>query len=127
MVIRARRAVRRHDFARLYGAVKPGDALPQFRRAQNRAIGQTARAEIGKERCPVLAREREQLVKGHRIHTGFGDVVPRAILIFVHPLFHGKRPDVHTLFSFAYMKCFSRPFGTPETQTAARRPPLSRS
>ena len=95
MVVRPSRAVSRHDVAGLHGLVKLAHAAFEFRPAENIAVGEALCAERVEKRLLVLPRQGKKFIKGDGVNAGLGDIVLRAVLILVHPLFHGKGFDLH--------------------------------
>ena len=96
VIICARCAVRRNDLVRSETFIEPANSLAQGLASHNVAIGQPSCAEALQKCLLVLARERKQLVKRHRVHTCLSNIVPRAVFVRVHPFFHGKGFDFHT-------------------------------
>ena len=95
VIICARRTVRWDDLVWLEALIKPADTLAQGLASHNVAIGQPACAEALQKPLLVLAHERKQLVKRHRVHTCLSNIVPRAVFVRVHSFFHGKGFDFH--------------------------------
>ena len=97
MVIGPRRTVGGHHLVRLHGLVQAADAAAQGGAAHNVAVGQPLGGEVRQKLLLILACQGKQLVQGHGIHTGLGDVKARAHFIFIHPFFHSKGFDVHSV------------------------------
>ena len=100
MVVGARRAVGGHHLPGLHGLVQLADAAAQGVTAHNVAIGQPLGAEVRQELRLVRARQGEQLVQRHGVHAGLCNIEACAHFIFIHPFFHSKGLDVHSVFSF---------------------------
>ena len=104
MVVGARRAVGGHHLMGLYGLVELADALAQGVAAHDVAVGQALGAEVGQKGLLIHAGQGEELVRGNGVHAGLRDVEASAHFIFIHPFFHGKGLDVHSVFSFSGKK-----------------------
>lgn len=104
MVVGARRAVGGHHLMGLHGLVELADALAQGVAAHDVAVGQALGAEVGQKGLLIHAGQGEELVRGNGVHAGLRDVEASAHFIFIHPFFHGKGLDVHSVFSFSGKK-----------------------
>ena len=104
MVVGARRAVGGHHLMGLHSLVELADALAQGVAAHDVAVGQALGAEVGQKGLLIHAGQGEELVRGNGVHAGLRDVEASAHFIFIHPFFHGKGLDVHSVFSFSGKK-----------------------
>ena len=95
MVVGPRRPVGGDHLLGLHIPVQPADALLEGGQAEDVPVGEPPGAQLLQEAPLVLPGEGEQLVQGHRVHTGLGDVISGPHLVLVHPLFYQKWLDVH--------------------------------
>ena len=95
MMVSAGSAMGGNDFIGPDGVVQGSNAFLQIRGAFNGTIGEPAGAELIKECVLIGSGQFKKLVQGNRIYAGFGNIVPGACFIGIHPLFYGKGFNVH--------------------------------
>ena len=95
MVVGSRRPVGGDHLLRLHVPVQLADPVLEGGQAEDVPIGEPPGAQRLQKGPLVLAGEGEQLVQGHRVHAGLGDIIFGPHLVLVHPLFYQKRFDVH--------------------------------
>ena len=95
VVVGPRRSVGGDHLLGLHVPVQPADPLLEGGQSEDVPIGEPPGAQLLQKGPLVLAGEGEQLVQGHRVHAGLGDIIFGPHLVLVHPLFYQKRFDVH--------------------------------